>query len=106
MYQPSSEVTAYPARLTMQLMTRYVFYLPLSVDRKLVAAAKKTAEGLGATVLRTAMGQMLLEAEASEAAAVAKALPGWQYCVETTTHRIPERTPLQRARDRASKQSR
>jgi hypothetical protein len=27
-----------------------------------------------------------------------KALPGWRYSVETKTHRIPERTPLQRAR--------
>jgi len=78
---------------------RYVFYFPLSVDPKLVAAAKKTAKDLGVTVLRTVAGSMLVEAEASEAALVAKALPGWQYSVESMTHRIPERTPLQRARE-------
>jgi hypothetical protein len=29
---------------------------------------------------------------------VAKALPEWRYNVEAKVHRLPERTPLQRAR--------
>ena len=32
------------------------------------------------------------------------ALPGWRYSVEAKAHRIPERTPLQRARLVAAKQ--
>ena len=85
-------------------MHRYVFYSPLTPDPKVVTAAKKTAVSLGATVVRTAAGSMLLEAAPSKAAEVAKALPGWRYSVEAKTHRIPERTPLQRARAAAAKQ--
>jgi hypothetical protein len=79
-------------------MDRYVFYAVQPVDAKVVTAAKKTAAALGATVVRTVAGSMLLEAPAAKAAQVAKALPGWRYSVETKTHRLPERTPLQRAR--------
>lgn len=79
-------------------MERYVFYCPQSLDPKVVTAAKKTATSLGATVVRAVAGSMLLEAPPAKAAQVAKALPGWRYSVETKTHRIPERTPLQRAR--------
>ena len=87
-------------------MDRYVFYAMQPVDPKGLTAARKTATALGATVLRTVAGSMLVEAPPAKAAAVAKALPGWRYSVETKTHRIPERTPLQRARTaRAAKKA-
>ncbi len=79
-------------------MDRYVFYSPLSLDPKSVTAAKKTATALGARVVRTAAGSMLLEAAPTMITQVAQALPGWRYSVEAKAHRIPERTPLQRAR--------
>lgn len=79
-------------------MDRYVFYHPLSLDAKTVAAAKKKAASLGATVLRSAAGTMLLEAERAAIRQVANALPDWRYSVEAKVHRLPERTPLQRAR--------
>ena len=43
-------------------MKHYVFYSSqLSVDRKVVTAARKVATSLGATVVRTLGGSMLLE---------------------------------------------
>lgn len=78
-------------------MERYVFYSTQSLDPKVVNAAKKTATALGATVVRAVAGSMLLEAAPAKVAQVAKALPGWRYSAEAKKHRIPERTPLQRA---------
>jgi hypothetical protein len=78
-------------------MDRYVFYAPQALDRKVVTAAKKTATSLGATVVRAVAGSMLVEAAPAKIAQVAKALPGWRYSAEKKVHRIPERTPLQRA---------
>ena len=84
-------------------MARYVFF-PASVsDAKSLAAAKKIAREQGATVVWVIEGAMLLEASPIKAAKVAKALPGWQYAVETKTTRVPERTPLERARMIAGK---
>ena len=81
-------------------MARYVFYCPTSLDAKAVTAAKKTATALGATVVRSAAGQMLLDAPPARMAQVAEALPAWRYSVEGKSARIPERStrPLQRAR--------
>lgn len=79
-------------------MARYVFYFPLSLDTRSVSAAKKTATSLGATVVRSAAGQMLVDATPSKAARVAEALPDWRYCPERTGARLPERTPLARAK--------
>jgi hypothetical protein len=78
-------------------MQRFVFYSP-SLDRKALLAAKRTASRLGATVVRSLAGSMLLEAPRAKAAEVAEALPGWQYSAEKKVQRIPERTPLDRAR--------
>jgi hypothetical protein len=78
-------------------MQRFVFYSP-SLDRKALLAAKRTASRLGATVVRSLAGSMLLEAPRAKAAEVAEALPGWQCSAEKKVHRIPERTPLDRAR--------
>jgi len=83
-------------------MPQYVFYPPqLPVDRKVVTAARKLAASLGATVVRTVAGSILLEATPAKAAQVAKALPGWRYSVETQGHRLPEHSPskLVRAAD-------
>jgi len=49
-------------------------------------------------VVRAAAGSMLVEAAPGEIEQVAKALPGWRYSVEKKGSRLPERTPLQRAR--------
>ena len=86
-----------------QLMDRYVFFHAPGLDPKVLTAAKKTARALGATVVRAAAGSMLVEAAPTQIAKVATALPGWRYCVEGKTHRLPERRPLQRVRLAASK---
>ena len=85
------------------LMDRYVFFHAQDLDPKVLMAAKKTARALGATVVRTAAGSMLVEAAPTQIAKLATALPGWRYCVETKTHRLPERRALQRARLAAPK---
>jgi len=75
-------------------MKHYVFYSSqLSVDRKVVMAARKVAISLGATVVRTLGGSMLLETTPAKVGQVAKALPDWHYSVETKGYRIPERSP-------------
>ncbi len=80
-------------------MDRYVFYPREGLEAKDVAAAKRTAKALGATVVRAAAGLMLLEAGPEKAEQVARALPGWRYSADQKkAHKIPERTPLQRAR--------
>ncbi|WP_374562434.1 hypothetical protein [Ideonella sp.] len=79
-------------------MARYVFHLPLSLDTKAVSAAKKTATSLGATVVRTAAGQMLVDTTPSRAAKVAQALPEWRYDLERVGARLPEKPPLTRAK--------
>ena len=84
-------------------MDRYVFFSSSAVDAKALAAAKKTAKALGATVVRAAAGSMLVEAPPTQAAQVAQALPGWRYTVERKAARVPERTPLQRAKLAAAK---
>ena len=83
-------------------MARYVFSLaPAAIGAVPLASARRTANAHGATVLRAIAGSMLLEAPPAKAAAVAKALPGWQYRPERKATRVPERTPLQRARQLA-----
>ena len=77
-------------------MDRYVFYHPDSLDKKVLAAAKGTAVLLGAKVIRTAVGSMLVEASPAKVAQVAEALPDWRWCREAAIHRIPERGRLHR----------
>lgn len=84
-------------------MDRYVFFTSASRDAKALAAAKRTATDLGATVVGAVAGQMLVEAAPTKVAQVAKALPGWRYTVERETARVPERRPLQRAKLAAGK---
>lgn len=83
-------------------MARYVFSLATdAIGAVPLASARRTATAHGATVLRAIAGTMLIEASPAKAAAVAKALPGWRYSPERKTTRVPERTPLQRARQLA-----
>lgn len=84
-------------------MARYVFHLPLSLDTKAVSAAKRKATAMGATVVRTAAGQMLVETTPARAAKVAEALPDWRYALERSAARIPERAPLARAKYAAAR---
>jgi hypothetical protein len=84
-------------------MDRYVFFSADSSDAKALAAAKKTARALGATVVGAAAGSMLVEAAPTQLAQVAQALPGWRYTVERKSARVPERRPLQRAKLSAGK---
>lgn len=84
-------------------MARYVFHLPLSLDTKAVSAAKRKATAMGATVVRTAAGQMLVEASPAKAAKVAEALPDWRYALERAAARIPERGALARAKYAAAR---
>ena len=74
-------------------MSHYVFFSDAGVlNDKLVRAAKKAVRESGATVLKSAGGSLLVEAAITEVRKVARALPGWKYSAETTTHRIPERS--------------
>jgi hypothetical protein len=84
-------------------MARYVFHLPLSLDTRAVSAAKRKATAMGATVVRTAAGQMLVETSPAKAAKVAEALPEWRYALERVAARLPERTPLARAKYAAAR---
>lgn len=78
-------------------MERFVFYSP-TLDVKALTAARRTVARLGATVVRSLAGSMLVEAPRARAAEVAQALPGWRCRSEAKILRVPERTPLQRAR--------
>jgi hypothetical protein len=80
-----------------------MFHLPRSLDTKAVSAAKRKATALGATVVRTAAGQMLVETTPAKAAKVAEALPDWRYALERVAARLPERTPLARAKYAAAR---
>ena len=74
---------------------RYVFYNSSGLSPKAVSAAKRTAVAHGATVLRSAPGQLLVDADPANAAAFARALPmGWQYSVEQNVTSLPE--PIRR----------
>lgn len=84
-------------------MARYVFHLPLSLDTRAVSAAKRKAVALGATVVRSAAGQMLIETTPARAAKVAEALPDWRYALERVAARLPEKTPLTRAKYAAAR---
>jgi hypothetical protein len=86
-------------------MQRFVFYNSSGLDPKTAAAAKRTVKSLGATVVKATAGTMLLEASPAKLALVVKALPGWRYSIEAKSYRIPDRSPLQRARLNAAKQS-
>ena len=83
-------------------MTRYVFF-PENDSATPLVAAKKAAAVHGAIVVSVAEGAMLLDASPTKAANLVKALRGWQYALERKTSRLPERTPLERAKLLASK---
>jgi hypothetical protein len=84
-------------------MARYVFFPASASGATSLAAAKKAASAHGATVVREIAGSMLLEAPPTKVAKVARALPGWQYTVETKTVRVPGRQTLSRVRLAAAK---
>ena len=84
-------------------MGRYVFHLPTSLDAKQVSAAKKTAAAMGATVVRTAPGQMLVEASEAKAAELADELPQWRYGPDRASARRPDLSPLTRAKFAAAR---
>jgi hypothetical protein len=78
----------------MALMDRYVFYFSGNADQRLVREAKKTLEQLGATVVKTVAGSMLVEGSSSKVKRAATALPDWRYSLDTRTHRMPEKKAL------------
>jgi len=83
-------------------MDRYVFYAKESLDAKTIRAARATVRALGASVVRTGVGTMLLEVEPECVRKVARALPQWRYSVERHATRIPERRPAERLRRAAA----
>ena len=87
-------------------MDRYVFYAKDSLDAKTVRAARATASALGATVVRTGVGTLLLEIAAGDVRKLAPALPDWRYSAERHATRIPERTPAERVRRTAASAAR
>lgn len=86
-------------------MERYVFYPAADAGDgvKPLAAARRACKALGVTVLRSAAGSMLVEAAPADARRIAEALPGWRYSADRPAARLPERSPLQRARLAAAK---
>ena len=83
-------------------MDRYVFYAKESLDARTVRAARATATGLGATVLRAGVGTLLVEVEPGRVRQLARALPAWRYTAERHAARIPERRVAQQVREGAS----
>lgn len=83
-------------------MNRYVFSSTGDVDAKALATAADAARSLGATVVKSLAGTMLLELDPAKVPQVTKALPGWRCSPERKTARVPERRPLERARQRAA----
>jgi hypothetical protein len=71
-------------------MSRHVFYASDAPDAKSVRSARAVASKLGATVLKTGLDTMLVEAPAAVVRQVAAALPGWRHSAETSV-RMPTR---------------
>lgn len=69
-------------------MARYTFFCSSGLDRNGLLAAKKTVQTVGASVVRSADGSMLVEASTGQLRRLAKALPDWRYCVERNTTRL------------------
>lgn len=87
-----------------RVMARYVLFpKSTSSDAKSLVVAKKIVRESGVTVVRTAAGGMLVEGDAATVAQVARDLPGWSYTIERKTTRVPERSPLERAKMTARK---
>jgi hypothetical protein len=79
-------------------MSRYVFFNNDAQDSKVLMGAKRAARAHGATVVKSLAGTMLLELTAKQVPELAQALPGWRYCAERSSTRVPERRPLERAK--------
>jgi hypothetical protein len=87
-------------------MSRYVFSLhSLTPDPQAVAEAEKIAKSMGVKIVRRMGGSMLLEAAPRVVSRLARAMPGWRLSQENGGYRVPERTPLQRARAAANSKS-
>jgi hypothetical protein len=84
-------------------MSRYVFFNSDVQDAKRLTAARQAARSLGATVVKSLAGTMLLELAPGKVSEVAQALPGWRYSAERKTTRVPERKPRERAKARGTK---
>lgn len=83
-------------------MARYVFRSSDAQSNQALAAAVKAARSVGATVVKSLAGTMLLEVTPAQVPEVAQALPGWRYAAERKTTRVPERKPLERTKARGA----
>lgn len=83
-------------------MARYVLRNSDAQSNQALAADVKAARSLGATVVKSLAGTMLLEVTPTQVPEVARALPGWRYAAERKTARVPERKPLERSKARGA----
>lgn len=83
-------------------MARYVFRNRDAQCKQALAAAAKAARSLGATVVKSLAGTMLLEATPAQVPEVAQASPGWRYAAERKTARVPEPKLLERPKARGA----
>jgi len=60
-----------------------------SADATLVEAAKTLAESVGAKVVSTAAGTLVLMVEAEQLGEIKRVLPDWRYSGETKAWRTP-----------------
>ena len=84
-------------------MARYILFPTTGAESTSLATARQAAVAHGATVIRAIAGGMLLEVPKSKVIELAQALHGWSYSPERKTIRVPERSPLERARAARSK---
>ncbi len=77
-------------------MSRFVFFNPNApLDAIELNAAKKIAKANGATVVRAAVGSMLLEGSPEVMERVAASLSGWRYEPERHYHLQARHAPKQ-----------
>lgn len=83
-------------------MSRYVALNVKRLQPEALKAAQDTLRSYGAVVVKAVGGTMLLEVEPTKVPTVKRALPGWSITPDRKTARVPERTPLERAKARSA----
>lgn len=80
-------------------MARFVFSHSLvTLDPKVAASARRTATAMGAKVVRSIAGTMLVEGTPTLLSKLAGALPEWKTSVDQpAAARLPEKSPGHRA---------
>ena len=80
-----------------------MFFAITESDAKSLGSARKAVRTLGASVVSSVAGTLLVEADPGQLKDIAHALPNWRYTPERKTTRVPERNRLGRAKLAAAK---